>query len=86
MSNRKDLQQRFLETAARSFGLPVSGIHLGSSRKNTPQWDSLAHLKLFLALENEFEVRFPLEGLLEYDTLDRVFKTLQKKVPNESAR
>ncbi len=36
-----------------------SEVDAGTSMKNTEEWDSLRHLSLILAIEDEFDVQIP---------------------------
>jgi acyl carrier protein len=42
-------------------GLEIDGL----SRSNSPEWDSLAHIKLILAIEEEFEIKFTIGQVAE---------------------
>ena len=39
--------------------VPVGDVNLESNMDNLANWDSLAHMNLILALEEEFGVRIP---------------------------
>lgn len=54
-------------------------VTLESSRKNTPQWDSLKHIEVIFLLEDEFGVQFSED---EMGSLDSV----RKLADNISAR
>ncbi|HVJ42753.1 MAG TPA: acyl carrier protein [Dongiaceae bacterium] len=41
------------------FGIDAGSISEDASQGTIEQWDSLRHMNLILALEEEFEVRFP---------------------------
>lgn len=41
-------------------------------RSDTEQWDSLMHLELILALEEEFHFRFSAEQAANIDSLDAI--------------
>ena len=45
------------------FGLPLDSIHEDSSPETIATWDSLQHLNIVLALEQEFLVQFSPEEI-----------------------
>ena len=51
-------EERFYQVASAILNLPVEEISRESSRENTPQWDSLKHIHLVMALEEEFDIEF----------------------------
>jgi acyl carrier protein len=50
-----------------------------------PQWDSLMHLKLVLAIEQEFGVQFGIEDVSEIASVDDAVALLAKKTQEVSA-
>ena len=53
------------EVAASVFGISSAEISYDTSPSNTQSWDSLAQMKLILALEEQFEVEFSLQQIEE---------------------
>jgi acyl carrier protein len=51
------------------FGVPRAELSGLTTREQVPEWDSLGHLNLMLALEDEFDTSFSVE---EMATLDSV--------------
>jgi len=54
----EDIAERVRAAAARLFGVPQDRLGPGSRSESTPGWDSFAHLRLVVALEEGFGVRF----------------------------
>ncbi len=46
------------------------------SRESVPAWDSLAHVEVFFALEEEFSVRFSADQLRSLTSLDAIVEVL----------
>lgn len=44
-----------------------------------PQWDSLAHISLVVALEDEFGIEFTTEELAEMETVGDLLRMLESK-------
>ncbi len=47
-----------------------------SSSRTLPQWDSMGHMNVVMALENEFRVRFTVHEILEMRDLPAVRRVL----------
>jgi acyl carrier protein len=50
-----------------------------SSPATLPQWDSLAHLNLVMALETQFCVKFTLDEIIELRDVATIRQLIQKK-------
>ena len=63
------------------FEIPLESISDDSSYDNIENWDSLRHLNLILALEEEFEVSIPDEevgNLVNYKLIELIINDLVK--------
>ena len=58
MEDRVDTRNRVLRTASQIFGVPEHSLSETSSPESIEGWDSLKHMNLVLALEEQFGVRF----------------------------
>ena len=45
------------QTLAKNLRISEDSINLESDTNNTPEWDSLAHLRIILELEKEFKIK-----------------------------
>jgi len=59
------VKSKLAEIMAPIFGLDESEITENASPENIEKWDSLAHMNLVLALEQEFDVQFTEEQIVE---------------------
>lgn len=57
-------------------------VDLNSSRHNTPQWDSLKHIEIIFAVEDELDIEFSEE---EMATLDSVAKIVALAITSHAA-
>lgn len=48
-------------------------------RKNTPGWDSLKHIEIMLALEEELEVEFSEDELVQLNSVDKIISAVLEK-------
>lgn len=61
----KNVNERIKDTMAAVFNMPVKKISNASSRGNIKNWDSIKHLQLLMALEEEFNVTIDAEHAVE---------------------
>jgi len=65
---------------AQVLQVDAASIDEGTSTNSVERWDSLRHMQLILALEDEFGIQFPDEmipNLLNYSALDAAVSTLK---------
>ena len=64
MSSQTAPRDRVISIVSRVLGVPASSISEDSSPDTIGHWDSLAHMRLMLALEEEFGLRFTDEEIM----------------------
>ena len=62
MNNLEKYKNAFTET----FGVTEDALNENFTFKEVPVWDSVAHLSLISALEDEFDVMFEADDILHY--------------------
>ena len=62
------------------FDVPISEISDSSSPDTIEKWDSLNHLNLVTSLEEEFDVRFSDEEIIEMLNFQLITLILQQKI------
>lgn len=67
--------------ASELFDVPAGQITAESSPATLENWDSVQHLNLVLALEEEFGVRFEPEDMEKMQTIGQVTEAVSNKVP-----
>ena len=73
------LDQRIKETMSTIFNVPAESLNENSSQDNVEGWDSLKHMNLLLALEQEFDVVIPDEdaaNITSYHLINLILKDL----------
>lgn len=73
------MKDRVRLVLASALGLPEDRIHDDFDRMNSERWDSLAHVRLTLALEEEFEVQFDDEELASLSSVEAIASLIQSK-------
>lgn len=56
-----ELDNKILEVMSFVFEVPVSNLNEESSQDTIESWDSVNHLNLIVALEEEFGIEIPIE-------------------------
>jgi len=75
----KNVNERIKDTMAAVFNMPVKKISNASSRDNIKNWDSIKHLQLILALEEEFNVTIESEHaaeMLNYSLIQNIINEI----------
>ena len=60
--------------------VPIDKINLNSSNENIVSWDSLKHINLILALEEEFNIEFSEElipGMIDYSSIKNAILSMK---------
>ena len=65
------------------FEIPEEEIKEDSSTDTIESWDSLKHLKLVAALEEEFNVIFTDDEIIELINMGHIFRVLSEKLQDE---
>lgn len=60
--------------------LPANGIDGETSSDTVDNWDSLRHMNLVMALEDEFGVSFEEEEMIELISFPAILRALQEKL------
>jgi acyl carrier protein len=58
------------------LGVDASGLTDGDSPRSLPQWDSVMHLQLLMALESEFSVEFSPDEMAQLSSIGVIRKRL----------
>lgn len=72
------IQQQIKEVMAAIFSIEPVDIGPDSSLETVEQWDSLQHVNLMMALEQEFDIRIDVEDAVEMTSFLAVCKTLAR--------
>ena len=75
--NPTTIARRVCTTVSLALGAPVA---LDESAKDWPEWDSLGHLAIMVALEKEFDVKFDTEEIMRNMSLDELCTLVERTV------
>ena len=62
------------------FEVDIELINNDFSSDNTDNWDSLGHMNLVVALEEEFDIEFEDEEILELITYELILNIINEKI------
>lgn len=71
-----DHKERFDKILMEVFQLEA--VDESMTRENTPKWDSLVHLTLVTAIEDEFDIMLDTEDILNLNSYQEGLKTVAK--------
>ena len=74
------MEEKLREIMAAVFEVNPSEIHEDTAPGDLAKWDSLHHLNLITALEEEFNVEFSEDEMLEMVNYKLILLTLRQKV------
>lgn len=63
------------------FGVSRAELDEATSRDDIPEWDSVGHLNLMLALEEAFGVTFSVDEMAELVSVEVIAKKVREKCP-----
>ena len=74
------MDQKLREIMEAVLGVDASGFSDADSPRTIPQWDSVTHLQLMLALEEEFGVQFSPDEMAQLASVGLIRQRLQGEV------
>jgi acyl carrier protein len=79
------MRDRVVKIVSQIMNVPIEQLDDDSSPDTVANWDSLKHMNLILALEEEFAVAFSDDEVTEMLSLRRIVEILSKKQPRGNA-
>ena len=73
------MEDRIKKVMSDVFNIDVSLINNESSPDNIENWDSLKHMNLIIALEEEFEIEFNDEEIVDSVNFALIFNILKAR-------
>ncbi len=74
------MEDKINEVISKIFGTPLNEINSQSSPDTIENWESINHIKLITALEEEFDVEFTDEEILEMQNVKLIKYFLSHKI------
>ena len=73
--------ERLKRVVSRVFEIPEEEVTCGFASDSTEKWDSLGHLMLISAIEDEFGIKYRTEEIPELDSIESIIGSLEAKLP-----
>ncbi len=70
---------RLLEIFRAIFVEDVADISLTTERADIAAWDSMTHMRLVLAIEQAFNIKFDVRDIAKFDSISRVADIVREK-------
>lgn len=77
-----DILNRVMKTASQILEIPEERITSDLFINSAENWDSLGHLNLILAIEEEFNVKFLTKEIPELSSLKIITEAVEEKLQN----
>jgi len=68
-----------LKKISEIFGVEAEKIGLETAPGDFPEWDSLGHLNLLTALEEEFKISFDMDEIMSIQSINDLKNILEEK-------
>lgn len=72
------VKSRVFKILSNIFNEPLEKINKKSSPDTIASWDSLSHMKLVIALEEEFNIDFSDDQIVDMISVELIFSTLKE--------
>ena len=72
------MKRKIINICAQVFEVPVESIDGKTSPNNLEQWDSINHINLIMALEENLGILFPPEKVLDIDSVDSLINIIEE--------
>jgi len=79
-SPKESTEARLVATVAETLEINLDRVQLNQSREALPEWDSLKHLEVMIAVEETFSVRFTSSEIAETRDLMDLYKLVSSKL------
>ena len=75
---KKSVESRIFTIISNIFDEPIEKINKKSSPDTIVSWDSISHMKMVIALEEEFNIRFSDDQIVDMISMELIFLTLKE--------
>ena len=71
------MENKVIEIISKITKIPAENLKEKSNEKNI--WDSLRHMEIIIALEDEFDITFENEDIADAKTINLIIETVRSK-------
>jgi acyl carrier protein len=73
------MENKIKEVMSNVFNIDINSINIKSSQDNIENWDSLKHMNLLVALEEEFCIEFDDDSIEDLINFQLIFSVIKEK-------
>ena len=74
------MEERIIDVMSSVFGVDAGTLNEESSQDNVEEWNSIKHLDLIVALEEEFDISIPIEEVGNMTNFKYIKLTLEELI------
>lgn len=75
-----DVKQKVLEIIANVLEIGISQITLEATVGDFPAWDSLGQLNILQSIQDEFDIEFEPEEMMDIEDVSDIIKAVESKL------
>jgi acyl carrier protein len=75
-----NIENRIKNVVGAALSVPIDDINENSSADNIGNWDSLKQINLVLALEEEFQIEFSDDEIMNMNQYSKIANAIKKKL------
>ena len=72
------MEDKIYEIVSKVMGIPLSNVNIDSSPDTIEEWDSLKHINLMMALEEEFDMQFSPDEISDMLNMKLILLTVKE--------
>ena len=80
-----DIEQKLKQVVLETLKIAASDYHEDLSAGDLPQWDSIGHVNLLMAVEKEFDVAFDVTDAIDIESVGDLREMVRKYVAQKPA-
>jgi len=78
--DKEQIKKQIKKIASVVFEIEESSINENLAAGAIETWDSLGHLKFFLAIENHYNVKFSTDEIIQTTSLTQIIDKVKEKI------
>ena len=71
------MEKKVYEVISKVMKVPIEKLSIDSSPDTLEEWDSLSHINLIMSLEDEFNIQFSEEQIIEMLNVELIILTIK---------
>ena len=76
--NSNEIKTKVIDVIFNVFNIDKSKINQKMDLDNTDDWDSLKHMNLIIALEEEFNINFQDSEIIQINSFNKIIEVISK--------